>query len=229
MRALSIVFLVGCSSGSPAVNGTIRDDSNGVHSGNTIAGATICQYPEMKPCATSASNGSYSLSGLSTAAEVAVVVSKDGFLTNVFPLPPDYDRTSALDIVMLKAADDLFVGPTGVTQDPAKAMAIVTLLDIGDSGASPAAAGSTVTLAPASGDGPFYIDVSGSPFTASSASTSNSPLVLFLNLDPATYSVTPSVDGKSCLGAFGWPASGGAITGPNVAAGTALSISIGCQ
>jgi hypothetical protein len=229
VRALSIVLLVGCSSGSPPVSGAIHDDSDGVHLGKIVAGATICQYPEMKPCATSASDGSYTLRNLSVSAEVSIVCTKDGFLTNVFPLPPDFDRSSPLDIVMLQTQNDLFIAPTGVTQDPAKAMAIVTLLDIGSTGGSPPAAGSTVTLAPASGDGPFYIDVSGSPFSASPMSTSNSPLVLFMNLDPGTYSFTPSVSGKSCFEAFGWPAAGGAVTGPNVSAGTALSLSIGCE
>jgi hypothetical protein len=229
VRALALFLLAGCSSGSPPVSGAIHDDANGIHLGNTVAGATVCQYPEMKPCTTSDNDGSYTLKGLSTAVEVAVVVQKSGFLTNVFPLPPDFDRTSPLDIVMFAAASDPFVTPTGITQDPAKAMAIVTLLDIGKMGASPTAAGSTVTLGTPSGDGPFYIDVSVSPFTASSTSTSNSPLVLFMNLDPGTYSFSPSVTGKSCFGSFGWPASGGIITGPSVVAGDALSISIGCQ
>src|SRR3954471_514227 len=104
-------------------------------------------------------------------------------------------------------------------------MAILTLLDFSAGRPFPVGAGSTVSMTPASGTGPYYLDVSSNPFTSTTtATTDNSPLILFLNLAPGAYSFTATVAGLTCSSIFGWPGTNGTITGPSVKAGEAISI-----
>ena len=181
------------------LSGTVGEPAgSGSGSGVAIADASICMTGlAHTPCTTSANDGSYTFDVTPSLANVTQVTTATGHLSSVFLA--GWTSTEGLwvsDIVLLPndAATTLLHTHAGFTF-PTTTTGFVEVF-VGTGTPSAGAVGATASLA--GGSAPVYLDANGVPDPALTAVTS-SGLVLLGNLAPATYQLTVTAPGKTCI------------------------------
>ncbi len=235
----SLVALVGCGSGAspqdlaiaadlgsapdlqplPTVSaaGTVTSSAQAVNL--PLADVTVCLFPQKTQCTTTNATGFFELDGLPGGLDLVLSFDKTGYLPDLVPIAADSNASPQLALIP-SATWTAWVSAAGSTWDPAKGAAIFTLVS------TTTLANGKATMAPASGDGPFYIDPSTMPPTPQASSIGPS---LFLNVAPATYTFTATATGKNCTLLVGWGADGSkSVKGP-LAPGYATTVVSRCM
>lgn len=175
-------------------------DSGGAPSGVTVSGkavlaglsiavvgAEICAPDLAKPvCATSAADGTFALAGIPKNQVVVFTGTKAGFVSALgyFDVG-DTDFTVDVGFQEDKIVQGAF-DPAGVTVDLTKASLGILIED----GAAANRADFTASIAPASGEGPFYSDSTGLKVDPAAVATSSAGAALFVNMSAGKYTLT---------------------------------------
>jgi hypothetical protein len=195
-----------------------------------LAGVNVCAYQMASiPCVTTDATGVFVLPGLPSATPVALTIDKDGYRSLIAPvlMTASHDET-AEPISMTKTTDpDPPIGKaidwTGKGQVEFFVLGQgAILVDAGPEGDP----GAVVTLAPMSGDGPFFV-TDQNTFDAS-AKTLIDALGAAYNLPAGSYSLTFADATHDCepivagFGGWGYPGAMHAVTFPIVAGYTTI-------
>jgi hypothetical protein len=177
-----------------------------------LPGVTVCVYQNSAiPCVTTQADGTFTLPGLPVRADIVISLQKTGYQSYLLPI-----ETASTD--MDGRSNPVIMSPTGGQPNLPFAIDLQTkgLVDafaVSVSGAAMNVFAGTkdtqVTLAPASGNGPYFvnddnqIDLSATSFVGSTA--------LYYNVAPGTYTLTYSNPAYDCepisfpFGQFGFP------------------------
>jgi hypothetical protein len=214
---------------SATVAAGVGDASTGA-AATPLAGVKVCAYPMASiPCVTTDATGVFVLPGLPAATPVAITLDKDGYRSLLAPvlMATSHDET-AEPISMTKTTDpDPPIGKaidwTGKGQVEFFVLGQgAFLVDAGPEGDP----GAMVTLAPMSGDGPFFI-TDQNTFDAS-AKTLIDALGAAYNLPAGSYSLTFADATHDCeplvagFGGWGYPGAAHEVTFPIVAGYTTI-------
>jgi hypothetical protein len=178
-----------------------------------LPGATVCVYQNSAiPCVTTQADGTFTLPGLPVRADIVLSLEKTGYQSYLLPI-----ETASTD--MDGRSNPVFMSRTGSQPNLPFAIDLQTkgLIDafaVSVGGAAMNVFAGTkntlITLTPASGNGPYFvnddnnqIDLSATSFIGSTA--------LYYNVDPGTYTLTYSNPTYDCepisfpFGQFGFP------------------------
>jgi hypothetical protein len=204
-----------------------------------VSGVQICLYSPMlspKPCATTAANGSYTLPGVPAGAQVAVSLDGGSYYPSLYlKTTGTSDETFNL-LAISMGTITLLEAIVSVQEDSTKGQLAFIALDGNpppDGGTGPAHnAGIAVTLNPASGSGPFYLDSNGIPQPTNKQSTTSAKGVgAYLNVAPGivelTYAPPPGVTCSTPIG--GWPGSTSSSIQALIAPGYGTSAYMTCK
>lgn len=258
VAVVAMLGLTGCGGGSstPAVvDMTIAHDL-AVYTGPTVkVSGTVTDYQSLLPlsgfkiclldpivtnlaCATTGANGSYALSGVPAEKQVVFTAERSGYfpalgLTTTTKQNSDYYYTvfSTGTVVLLTAA-------AGQTADDTKGQFAIEFLNgapapdggAADGGSAPMAqAGNKLSISPASGTGPFYLDANGVPSRTLMQSSTHGGVAV-LNVDPGDLEVTIiPAPGVTCAATAGWPGSGANKFKVRSVAGHAAALAVNCM
>lgn len=201
-----------------------------------VVGARVCVYQnDSIPCATTAADGTFTLSGLPLQTDLVITVVKDGYRSTMRPIETastNMDGTgNAISLTPVTAPDP----PVPVTVDwqnkgQLSVFAIAPQADAGNTyGGDP---GATVALTPMSGSGPYFLHNDGT-FDLAATSFVDVPGI-YVNLDPGSYEVTFTDTIHNCapistpFGQFGYPAPPTSVKFPIVAGYMTGPIGIFC-
>jgi hypothetical protein len=191
-----------------------------------VAGAQVCVHQNaVIPCATTAADGTFTLSGLPSFTNVVLTVLKDGYRPTLRPIETastDMDGTARPIALTSATAPDPAVPVTIDWQNKGQLtlFAIGPLVDAGPN-AYGGDFGASVALTPASGSGPFFIHDDGT--YALTATSFVGVAALYDNLDPGTYELTYTDAIHDCapilspFGQYGFPAPPTSVEFPIVA------------
>jgi hypothetical protein len=165
-----------------------------------VAGVKVCAmgHPEIA-CAMTASDGTFTITGLTPVANVALTFEKPGYLSLIKPVQMGrMDEQSTVPVLMSRSADpepDLGFPIDLQTLGSVQFFVISFAGSIPDAGASnlfgfSAVPGVTVSMAPPSGKGPYYVDNYNQ--VARDAGSTIGYNTLYFNVAPGDY--TASVD-----------------------------------
>ena len=177
-----------------------------------LAGVTVCVYQNSAiPCVMSQADGTFTLPGLPIRSDLVLTLKKDGYNQYLLPIETastDSDSRSN-PVIMFKA----FTAPPpiGIPVDYAN-KGVVDAFAVSVGGASmnvfSSIGGTSVTIAPMTANGPYYIGSSGYVLDAG---TFQGTQALFYNVDPGTYTLTYANPNYDCepisypFGGFGFP------------------------
>jgi hypothetical protein len=155
--------------------------------GSPIAEAEICGVDPVVACVQADGDGNYTLPGLPKNSDVLIRASRPGYFTAqaIFVIG-DADRSNVNSVLFDEDVLSSIYTDAGLTFDKAKGHIGVVLTDPGPNSAS----GYTVSVSPASGDGPYYLD--GTAINTGLSATSDSGTAAFANMDDGDYTVTVS-------------------------------------
>jgi hypothetical protein len=195
-----------------AADGSSSDEGGGgVSSLPPLPGVTICIYQNSAiACATSAADGTFTLTGLPIRGDLVLELKKDGYQSILLPI-----ETASSD--MDGRGNPLYMSPNASPPQVGEAIdqtnkgtinAFAVQLDSNgvDLHSVP---GTTVTLSPSSGIGPYFVNDNGSIDLTSTGYTGQT--ALFYNVDPGTYTLTYANPAFDCepisfpFGQFGFP------------------------
>jgi hypothetical protein len=170
-----------------------------------VAGVKVCVDGHSEiPCVMSAADGTFTLAGLPGGANLLITLAKDGYLSVLKPIQMGrMDEQNGFPIFMTMLSDGL--PDAGFVIDQVnKGLANVFLLstapppDAGpDSGLMfSIPPGGTLSISPASGNGPEYVDNSNQIDTTATSLVGIS--AMFYNLDPGNYTVTGNAPNFDC-------------------------------
>lgn len=188
--ALSAFAACGSDDGAAATpsntitfTGTVR---NGALSSIPIKGAEVCVFDRSDiPCGTSDATGAYTLAGLPKNEAITLTTVADQFVSERWDILTS-DTNDTFDPYLFEEAllADVY-NKAGIAADGTKGAIGVVLSDPATGGA-----GYAVSIAPASGDGPYYAD--GTSIAMSATETTKTGAASFINLAEGTYTVTVS-------------------------------------
>ncbi|MCK6512609.1 hypothetical protein L6R29_21985 [Myxococcota bacterium] len=178
------------------VEGSIRSFSTGAF----VQGIDVCVDGIPTSCVTSGSSGEFKITDFP--------VGKDAILTLTsatlglypillpFRIPPGQSvRPFFVGVVTATELNQLSLALSGKPLDPAKGVLVSDVFD-GVYGNIPVPfAGVTVSMSPASGDGPYYPN---NPPITSSTSTSNAGLAVYFNASPGSFALSYTHLTKTC-------------------------------
>jgi hypothetical protein len=218
-----------------ATSSGVPDASDG--GGQGIEGVEVCVYQKSSiPCVMTDKNGIFTLTGLPAFTDIVLTLKKSGYLPNLKPI-----ETASDDMDGLSTGQAISMGGGAAPTLPltvdwlGKGQVIffaVTLGPTGNPSESVGDVGATVTLSPASSDGPYYLGPQNTlePSATSIVDTAG----LFFNLDPGTYEVTFHDPTKDCapistqFGGFGFPSPPSSVKFPILAGYLTNGIGVAC-
>jgi len=169
--------------------------------GAPLAGADVCAdgHPEI-PCLKSDAQGKFSLD-VPAEADVAASVVKMGYVSVLFPIATGRSDVEGVVLSLPAAGERLAMYRRFGAKVPDATSGYLNAF-VGTSTSPLGAPGVTVSIAPATGTGPFYLADDGSP-APGAKETSRSSVALFANLTPGTVTVTFAGPGMRCAPTFG--------------------------
>jgi len=162
-----------------------------------VEAATVCLLtPTDIPCVQTDAEGVFTIEGVERHSDVSVGISKDSIMNMAVTAKVGVDDLDLYTIHVLPTAQiTALLTDVGVTADDAKAHLVLGyyINDADRDGASDV----SVSLTPASGDGPYYFDGMGAyddTLTASGASG----IIAYFNVDPGDVELMAAHDSMSC-------------------------------
>jgi len=188
-----------------------------------VAGVKVCVEGMTTGCATSDAKGAYSITGPS-GKDFNLTMVKTGYLSFLAPYGKG-QKDKTYDVNMLSDGTvTLMTALLGTTKKAGKSTVIITVSD-GTSGV----AGTTLTLAPPSGEGPYYMNASGTGPDKTLTATSTSGYGFVLNADPGSYVGTFANTSKTCTIGQGWAGASAGKTNLKLIADHATFFSLVCK
>lgn len=185
-------------------------------SGSTpLEGVMLCVDGHKEiTCATSASDGKYTLTGLPVGAELELRATKDGFVDSATFMTIGADPVADYNGSMVTDATAglLYAAAGAGTYDVTKASLAVSVLmpDPAAAGKTLGLEGATVTITPTSGVGPVYTTEKNVPDQTLTATTKGGGAV-WGGVTPGAVSMEVTAPGKTCSAyKYGWASASGA-------------------
>ena len=179
-----------------------------------LAGVQVCVYQNSSfPCVTTQADGTFTLPGLPVRTQLTLALTKSGYLSYLLPIATASTDTDERN-------NPVIMSPSG--QTPAVPVAVdgqnkgsisAFAVNIGGTNQNVFAMvpGVTqVTLSPASGNGPYFVNDMTNEYDYSATSFVGTQAVYF-NVDPGTYTLTYANSTNDCepvsfpFAGFGWP------------------------
>jgi hypothetical protein len=178
-----------------------------------LEGVKVCVYQNSAiPCVTSGANGEFILPGLPVRTNIAVTLEKTGYTSDLLAIATaSIDMDGRANPIFMYASDSP-TPPIGVPIDWVNKgqVSMFALGQTPDGGNGFAGdPGATLTLAPMSGNGPYFLD-SHTNFVLGATSFVNN-LAWYYNLTPGTYTLTYNDTRNDCepisfqFGGWGYP------------------------
>lgn len=166
--------------GTLTINGMLTE-LTATGAGGPIAGATICVVlPLGGPCVTSAADGSFTATGIPASTEMLLELTAPTFFPALATVTSGTTDVAFSYLMATRATVSTLGLIIGERIDATKGQIFVQSGDL---------AGVTVTLAPASGTGPFYSGATGIP-SRTLTETTTSGASVFANVPAGDYVVT---------------------------------------
>jgi hypothetical protein len=158
-----------------------------------LEGVKVCVYQNTDiPCTTTAADGTFTLTGFSALTNVALTLDKAGFQPTLLSIQTASTDMDGRQYPVYMADTDGGAPPIGTAVDTTAKGQLTTFV----LGQSPTAngdfsgePGASMTLAPMSGVGPFYL-AQGNIVEGATAYTDNGLQALYYNLAPGMYTLT---------------------------------------
>jgi hypothetical protein len=202
-----------------AVDAGEGTDEAGADAGNLInlanapplPGVQVCVYQNTTlPCVTTAADGTFMMMGLPVRSDLVLSFAKSGYSSILQPIETaSTDMDGRGNPIIMNRPDPTFL-PPGLTADPTKGdISAFAVTAGGDGGSFTGVGGTTITLSPMSGSGPYFVNQQGT--IDPSAKSFESSQAYYFNVDPGTYVLTYANSGYDCepisfpFGLFGFP------------------------
>jgi hypothetical protein len=162
-----------------------------------IAGVQVCVYQNSAiPCVTTQADGSFMMTRLPVRTNVLLTLKKAGYLPTVVPIETastDTDGRGSPAYLAPAMGEDPGIGQAIDWQNAGQ----IAIFGINYSASgSLAGTGTTVTLGPPSGEGPYYLD--GQQRLVSSATSFVNIGAAYYNVEPGTYTLTFAAQTLDC-------------------------------
>lgn len=200
----------GASGGSgPTISYSGVMNQLGITGQTPLPGAKVCIEGHADVCATTATDGAFTLAGVPANAELAVRASLESYHDSLtFLLTGEEDQAGLTAIMVSRATVGLLYPAAGFgSYDETKGSFGVSVLTPDAEATSGFASleGASVTLVTGAGTGPVYASDSGIPDSALTA-TSKNGVGLYGAVTPGEVAVDAAKDATTCkLGPVGWP------------------------
>ena len=197
-----------------AAGGTDADTDGSMSLTNLppLPGVTVCVYQNSTiPCVTSQADGTFTLPGLPIRSDLVLTLKKSGYNSYLLPIETastDTDERSNPVFMTKPSADPPAIGVPVDFTNKGVIDAFAVVISGADMNVFSATSGTSVSMAPVSGNGPYYLGNNG---IALDAGTFQSSTALFYNVDPGTYTLTYANPAYDCepisfpFGGFGFP------------------------
>jgi hypothetical protein len=188
--------------------------------GELVAGASVCVIePAGGPCVTSGADGSFTATGIPENTRMLVEITAPMYQPAYATVTSGTTDVSFNYLLAKRSTVSLLGFAIGQTINAMRGQIFVQT----------GVADVVVTLAPASGTGPFYASAAGVPSMGLSATTSSGAAV-FANVEPGDYVVTFAHPTLTCVATgFAWAGTAAETTDVRVAADHISSTVVDCR
>lgn len=149
-----------------------------------VPGAEICISMPDLGCVTADAQGAFTFPGIPASTRIRVRASANGYVPSEGLVDTGTEDSTTGGVLFSSGLVSLAFTLSGITWDSSKPAVAVLVQDA----AGAALAGYSVSIAPASGDGPYYPVGTGIP--ANGTATGDRGAAIFINLDAGDYTVT---------------------------------------
>jgi hypothetical protein len=198
-----------------------------------IPGVRVCVYQHAEiPCATSDSDGKFTLLGLPRATDLVLLTEKAGYVKTLRAIETASTPMDGLSAPLITTKTDVKVPDLGGPVDVTKGAISFVAIGTGSDGGLYLPEGVSVELSPGTAKGPFFTRANNTFDIGTTSSVGG--VGVFLNVDPGDYELTFEYSAADCapvsfpFGEFGFPVSPSSVKFPVMAGYVTDQVAVLC-